>query len=109
VGVNLPTAGVAWVGVSDVNKKENLMELQYADILEKVDTMPIYEYNYKETPAGLKCRGPTAQDWHTRFPSDKDPLGIDTMDLDGITLAALKGLYTHVKVLQARIDALENA
>jgi hypothetical protein len=38
-----------------------------------------------------------AQDWHEQFPSGKDPLAIDTMDLDGSTMAALQGLAVRQK------------
>ena len=70
------------------------------ETLEKIENMPIYQYNYKETYEGLLCRGPVSQDWHKAFPSEKNPLMIDTMDLDGITLSAVKGLTQLVRELQ---------
>lgn len=107
-GVNLVSGSNAWAGVSDRNKKENIIQLNYDEILEKVNLLPIYEYNFKETDPNLKCRGPMAQDWHELFPSGKDPLKIDTMDLDGISFAAIKGLLQKVEKLEEKIRELEN-
>jgi hypothetical protein len=109
IGVSLPSGASAWGSLSDRNAKENLAALDSLDTLARVEALPIYEFNYIGTDPGLKCRGPMAQDWHLLFPSSKDALSIDTLDLDGITLAALKGLIALVRSQAARIDALENA
>jgi hypothetical protein len=105
IGVNLPPGGNSWASVSDRNVKENMVLLDGRDVLTKVDELNVYQYNYKGTDKKLTCRGPMAQDWHRQFPSGKNPLTIDTMDLDGITLAALKGLSIKVMELSARVDA----
>ena len=52
-------------------------------------------------------RGPYAQDWHAAFPSAKDNLMIDTMDLDGITLSAVKGLIIENKRLKGELDLIK--
>jgi hypothetical protein len=106
-GVTLGPGLGAWAAISDRNKKENIVELDYKEVLEKVNQLPIYQYNYKDTSPGLVCRGPVAQEWHALFPSEKDPLKIDTMDLDGITLASLKGLLSLVSQQQVEIDQLK--
>ena len=49
-----------------------------------------------------------AQDWHALFPSEKDPLGIDTIDLDGISFAAIKALINRVLTLEQRVAELEH-
>lgn len=68
-----------------------------SDTLDRVDRLPIYQYNYKCNPESRKCRGPVAQDWYDLFPSDKSKIDIDSMDLDGVTLAAVKGLSKLIK------------
>ena len=105
-GVNLAAGGNSWTSTSDRNLKENLRELDSADVLERVEKLPIYEYNFIGAPSGMLYRGPTAQDWHALFPSGKNPRGIDTMDLDGITLAAVKGLSARLLAQDAQIQAL---
>uniref|UniRef100_A0A6C0JSC5 Peptidase S74 domain-containing protein n=1 Tax=viral metagenome TaxID=1070528 RepID=A0A6C0JSC5_9ZZZZ len=106
-GVQLVQGGTSWNSLSDVNTKDLHGELDYLDVLDKIDSLPIYAYNYKFNPPTNICRGPTAQDWHARFPSDKNPLMLDTMDLDGITLAALKGLSIQHKDLQQKYNTLQ--
>ena len=106
-GVVLAAGASAWAAVSDRNAKENLVELDGAKVLALVDRLPIYQYNYKGEDPAVVNRGPVAQDWHAAFPSAKDPLRIDTMDLDGITLAAVKGLVACVRRLEARLEVLE--
>jgi len=99
-GVQLVQGGSAWNSLSDRNAKEIHTELDYETTLQKILSLPIYEYHYKGTPENMTCRGPVAQDWHNLFPSSKPPLMIDTMDLDGVTLAAVKGLALRVEQLQ---------
>ncbi len=49
-----------------------------------------------------------AQDWHELFPSKKDPLRIETLDLDGVTLSALKGLLKKVTELEEQMTELHD-
>jgi hypothetical protein len=106
-GVRLFFGSTAWAAISDRNAKENLVQLDGETILQKILQVPIYQYNYIGVPADQLCRGPVAQDWHTQFPSGKDPLTIDTMDLDGISLAAIHGLAARIQQLEQRIVQLE--
>lgn len=101
-GVELSVGGVAWTSPSDRNMKENLVEM--SGVLERVEALPIYEYNYKGQDKQVVCRGPMAQDWHKLFPSDKDPLRIDTMDLDGVALAAVRELSTLLRKLTDQVS-----
>jgi hypothetical protein len=103
LGISLAGSASSWASISDRNKKENIIQLDDGVILEKVESLPIYQYNYIGTEPGMVYRGPMAQDWHILFPSDKDPLTIDTMDLDGVSLAAIKGLSTIVRKQDAQI------
>lgn len=71
-GVTLAAGGSSWGAVSDVNKKENLVEVNYEDILDKLLRIRIYFYNFKGNPAEQKCIGPMAQDWN-----DKSNFGLE--------------------------------
>lgn len=106
-GVTLSKNATSWSSISDRTKKEHLVELDYKNVLEKVDKLPIYQYNYIGTDPELLCRGPVAQDWHELFPSKKDPLRIETMDLDGISLASIKALSQEVKELRQELKLLK--
>lgn len=108
IGVNLAPSAAAWAVACDQNLKENVLVLNPRDVLQRVDELPVYEFSYKGADAETRFRGPMAQDWHRLFPSKKDPLRIDTLDLDGIALAAIKGLSALVKEQSERIAALES-
>ena len=52
--------------------------------------------------------GPTAQDFYGAFGLGDDDKSIATIDLDGVSLAAIQGLYELSQEQQARIAALED-
>lgn len=101
LGVAVGAGLSAWAAVSDRNTKENLREVE--DVLDRLETMPIYEYNYKGQKSDATYRGPMAQDWHQLFPTAKDPLRLDTMDVDGVTLAAIRELGHMVEALEMKL------
>ena len=102
-GVTIGAGGGSWASVSDVNKKENLVELDCQDVMNKMENLPIYQYNYIGNPKEQKCWGPTAQDWYKLFPTQKDQLSIETMDMIGVLMATVKNLNNRVKDLESKI------
>lgn len=107
-GVTLSSGASAWAAVSDRRVKENLEDLSPADILSRVGQLPVYSYNYIGNPAGQRCWGPMADDWHRLFPSTKDPTRIESMDLSGVSLAAIKGAALLITELQEKVASLES-
>ena len=106
-GVVLANGSTSWGITSDKNKKENIVELNYKNILDKIDKLPIYQYNYIGADVGYICHGPTAQEWNNLFPSKKDPLMIDSGDMQGVSLAAIKALYNIINEQSSKINELE--
>jgi Chaperone of endosialidase len=90
-----------------VNPKENFRDLDGQDVLAKIASMPIREWNYKAQDAAVRHVGPTAQDFHAAFGLGEDPLRISTIDADGIALAAIQALARENLELRQRIEALE--
>jgi hypothetical protein len=112
-----PGAG-AWSVVSDVAMKENFRDLDGGDVLAKIAAMPIREWNYKTQDAGIRHVGPTAQDFHAAFGLGEARTRINTIDADGVALAAVKALEARTReensllkaqlaALQSRLDQLE--
>ena len=62
------------------------------------------QFCYKGADPDTVFRGPMAQDWHELFPSKKDGRRIDTLDLDGISLAAIKGLVLENRALSSQVE-----
>lgn len=70
-GMTMAAGGSSWVAVSDRNKKDIHGEVNYNDYLEKLENIPVYEYNYKGNCKEQRCIGPMAQDYHEWFGCDK--------------------------------------
>jgi autotransporter adhesin len=100
-------SGYAWAVSSDINLKENLVEHNYSDTLDRIMDMPIYTYNFKSVASGIKSIGPVAQDFNRLFPSDKDPLSIVDRDMCGVALAGIRGINEKLNEALASISALE--
>ena len=119
-GVVLQAGSSSWASISDINQKENITEVDYLDVYEKVKMLPIYNYNYRGNPKEHKNIGPVSQDWYTLFPSEKikiavkegeeikfvekpskNVLTIEFMDMIGIC-------FSTIKVLSEKVACLEN-
>jgi hypothetical protein len=93
--------------------KENFVEIDPKEVLDRVSRLPVTEWNFK----GYSQRhvGPVAQDFHALFPLGGTETMIDSGDLHGISLAAIQGLHellrekdAKISTLEARIAALES-
>jgi hypothetical protein len=112
-GVTLAAGGSSWASLSDVNAKENFRALDGEYVLDAIDDMSIREWNYRENDDDIRHIGPTAQEFHAAFGLGSDPLRIETIDADGVALAAIQALIRRNRMLaaenrslQARVDAL---
>ena len=83
------------------SKKENIHEIEYQDILEKVNNIPLYQYNYIGNNPTQKNISPMAEDWHDHFGfldgGLKSNEVIETMDAIGVALCSIKALNEQVK------------
>ena len=77
---------------SDVNIKEGFQEIDAKEILRKVKNLPITRWNYIKDENDTSHVGPMAQDFAAAFQLGKSDKHISTVDSDGISLAAIKGL-----------------
>jgi len=60
-----------------------------------VAALPVTSWNYKHDP-DRRYIGPMAQDFHAGFGLGHDDKHLTTLDLDGVTLSALKGLIAEL-------------
>jgi hypothetical protein len=110
---HITTAGT-YVAVSDKNKKKNAGEVNYADFLKKIATIPIYKYSFSEESEEVERVGPFAQDFFRAFKLGGeiiDPL-VDTpnrpdkllapADAIGVCLAGIKALIEEVEQLKLK-------
>ena len=113
-GVELAPGSGTWSTLSDRASKENLSPVDSLEILSKVSGLPIATWNYISQGQSVRHMGPMAQDFREAFGLGVSPERIDTVDPDGVALAAIQGLHqlllekgAEVDELQARIDRLE--
>jgi hypothetical protein len=106
-GVSLDAGGGAWASLSDRNKKENFKGISTEDILLKVGAMPISSWNYKAQAKNVRHIGVMAQDFHAAFHLDgQSDTTINTLDIDGVNMAAIQALKTRTDELKKTIDEL---
>lgn len=105
-GVTLAPGGGAWSAVSDRNLKENTQSVDRTAVLEKVAALPMATWNYKSQDAGIRHMGPMAQDFHAAFGLGEDDRHINSIDADGVALAAIQGLHELATRQQKQIESL---
>jgi hypothetical protein len=76
--------------------------------------MPVSTWNYIGEAEGIRHLGPMAQDFYAAFGLGDSERYINTLDADGVALAAVQGLYAKNQALEAenadlqtQIDGLE--
>jgi uncharacterized coiled-coil protein SlyX len=106
-GVELAAGGSGWSAVSDRNRKRDFMELDGEDLLERLRQVPVMTWSYRTQDASIRHAGPMAQDFRAAFGLGESDLMINSVDIDGINMAAVKALETRTAEQQVRIEQLE--
>jgi hypothetical protein len=78
---------------SDRHAKANFSSVNSRVILSRLASIPIQTWSYKSEEPEVRHIGPTAQDFRTAFNLGTDDKHISTVDADGVTMAAIQGLY----------------
>lgn len=109
-GVELDPGSGSWSSLSDRNRKENFEQVDTEAILQKVAAIPLSRWNYKSQPATQQHIGPMAQDFHAAFQLDgpENNTTINTVDIDGVNMAAIQALEKRTGALQAENDLLRD-
>ncbi|WP_068794224.1 tail fiber domain-containing protein [Brevibacillus laterosporus] len=91
---------------SDKNVKKNFSSVNTLEILNKLESMPIQSWSYKDDTSSERHIGPTAQDFHATFGfNGDDDIHISSVDVQGIALAAIQGLNEKLKAENAQLHA----
>jgi hypothetical protein len=106
-GVQLTSGGIAWSALSDRNIKENFADVDRQDILVRLAAIPVQTWNAKSQSPAIRHIGPMAQDFYTAFGVGEDDRHINSVDADGVALAAIQGLYKIVREKIAEIAAVK--
>ena len=100
------TTGGGWSCTSDRNAKTNFAMVDARQVLLKVTGLPIQTWSFKDNTA-IRHMGPMAQDFYAAFGLGQDDKTISTIDLDGVALASIQGLYHLLQEKDAEIAVLE--
>ncbi len=106
VGVSLKVNSGSWSTLSDRNAKTQFTPVSARDILAKVAALPVQGWRYKGEADSIRHLGPVAQDFHAAFGLGSGDTTIDTVDADGVALAAIQGLNQKVADQAAEIREL---
>jgi hypothetical protein len=111
------TGGGVWTDISSRLKKEDFQEFDGAQVLNKIENIPVTLWKFKGTEE--RHISPVAEDFYRAFgcgtgiPED-DSTSIAAMDLAGVSLVAIQELNRIIKeqqreieLLKAKIEALE--
>jgi len=108
-GMYLSAGGSSWNAVSDRERKENFEPVDNQELLARLAETPVTTWNYKAQDPSIRHIGPMAQDFNVLI----EGLGgegedyINTLDADGVALAAIQGLYAQNQALEAENTALQ--
>jgi hypothetical protein len=120
-GVQVAPGGGSWSSVSDRNRKELFQAVDGEEVLTRLREVPVTTWSYLSQDRAVRHMGPTAQDFHAAFGLGESDLLINTIDIDGVSLAAVKALEARsagqqeliarqqreIEELRARIDRIE--
>jgi hypothetical protein len=107
IGVELPAGGGAWANLCDVNQKRLHGEVNTADVLQKVSSLPLHRWSYKTQDESIHHIGPTAQDFYAAFELGDNNTTISTLDPDGVALAAIQELAKRNSELEKQVAQLQ--
>jgi hypothetical protein len=105
-GVTLAAGASAWASVSDSTVKRNIRPVDGAEILAKLEKLPVSRWSYKSQDPSIEHIGPMAQDFYALFGIGESDTTISTIDPSGISLAAIKELARRNSELQSRVNKL---
>ncbi len=107
-----PNSSVRYV--SDRAVKGAFAAVDVQQVLAKVATLPITTWKYTEEADSVRHMGPMSQDFAATFRLGDSDRSIQVVDVNGVTLAAIQGLYqmlveknTELDALRAEIQALK--
>jgi Chaperone of endosialidase len=89
---------------SDRNLKSNISTINPRLILDRLSALSIKSWNYRSGESSVRHIGPMAQDFRAAFNLGVDDKHIDLIDANGVTMAAIQGLYQQNQELARTVQ-----
>lgn len=102
-GVDLAAGSGSWATLSGREVKANMAPVDDLQALALLADLPISTWNYVGQDPSIRHIGPTAQNFRAAFGVGEDDQHINTVDADGVALAAIQGLYQLVQAQDAQL------
>ena len=100
------TAGAnAWSIGSSRTLKSEFRPIDPGAVLARVIALPITTWRYKSEPDGIRHMGAMAEDFSAAFGLGPDTRSINSVDGDGVALAAIQGLNAKLEAENAELRA----
>ncbi|MCK6557250.1 tail fiber domain-containing protein [Candidatus Binatia bacterium] len=103
------TAGWQCSSPSDRAAKTGFAPVDSRAVLDRVASLRVERWSYKAEDPPVPHIGPMAQEFHAAFGVGRNDTSIDTLDADGVALAAIQGLHALVREQADRLDELRAA
>ena len=107
LGAKLDSGASSWTSICSKTVKTKIQDVDHEQTLEKLDQLTVEQWHYNKDPTQHGYIGPYAEDFHQLFDSQASD-GIQTLELDGVALSSIKGLYTKHKKLEQDHQELKN-
>lgn len=98
--------GATWSNASDYNLKANFASLNVDEILGKIASLPITEWNYKSDDVSVRHIGPMAQDFYAAFNLGGSDTSISTIDPSGVALVGIQALNKNLLSTTYKVDEI---
>lgn len=102
-GATLAAGSGSWGSLSDRRSKTAITPLSGRAVLSKLVALPVSKWSYRAQGTKIRHAGPMAQDFYRTFGLGESRRYIDTVDSEGVALAAIKGLAQENGRLKARL------
>jgi hypothetical protein len=107
-GVQLPAGSGSWATLSDQSAKSGFKSINQKEILSLVANLPISTWYYRSQNESIKHIGPASQDFYAAFGFGEDEQTISMVDADGVSFAAIQGLFEIIQEQEERIRDQDN-
>ena len=91
---------------SDRALKSGFATVNPRAVLDRLAALPVQTWSYKSEGADVRHIGPMAQDFKAAFDLGADDKHISTVDAQGVTMAAVQGLYQLAQEKDRQIERL---
>ena len=104
-GCTIPGGSGTMSCTSDRSAKRAFAAADPKSVLERLAGVPISTWSYKTEKPSVRHMGPMAQDFRRAFGLGSSKRRIDTVDAQGVNMAAIQGLYRLAKKQQRQLDS----